>query len=75
MMFGICRRNRISGQIRLEYTRRTNWRTSYARQACITHKITLEEAQQTLMGNWYAAYMKAGLGKCQETTPCSRSAM
>lgn len=30
------------------------------RQVCITHKMTLPEAQQALMGDWYAAYLKAG---------------
>lgn len=31
------------------------------RQVCATHKMTLEEAQQVLMGDWYEAYLKAGL--------------
>ena len=33
------------------------------KQVCITHKMTLEQAQQILMGDWYAAYEKAGLDK------------
>jgi hypothetical protein len=33
------------------------------RQVCITHKMTLGEAQQTLRGDWYAAFQKAGLDK------------
>ena len=32
-------------------------------QVCTTHTMTLQEAQQTLMGDWYAAYLKAGLDK------------
>lgn len=32
-------------------------------QVCKTHKMALPEAQQALMGDWYAAYLKAGLDK------------
>jgi hypothetical protein len=32
------------------------------KQVC-AHSITLDEAQQTLAGDWYAAYLKAGLDK------------
>ena len=33
------------------------------KQVCTTHTMTLEEAQQTLVGDWHAAYVKAGLDK------------
>jgi hypothetical protein len=33
------------------------------KQVCMTHKMTLAEAQQALKGDWYAAYLKAGLDK------------
>ena len=32
-------------------------------QVCVTHTMTLIEAQQALMGDWYSAYLKAGLDK------------
>ena len=37
-----------------------NWLHS---QVCTTHSMTLTEAQQALKGDWYAAYLKAGLDK------------
>ena len=33
------------------------------KQVCTTHSMTLEDAQQALAGDWYAAYLKAGLDK------------
>lgn len=33
------------------------------KQVCITQTMSLEQAQQTLMGDWYEAYEKAGLDK------------
>jgi hypothetical protein len=31
------------------------------KQVCITNTMSLKQAQQALMGDWYAAYLKAGL--------------
>jgi len=33
------------------------------KQVCTTHTMTIEDAQQALAGDWYAAYLKAGLDK------------
>jgi hypothetical protein len=33
------------------------------KQVCITQTMSLEQTQQTLMGDWYEAYEKAGLDK------------
>jgi hypothetical protein len=33
------------------------------KQVCMTHTMTLEDAQKALKGDWYAAYLKAELDK------------